>query len=192
MPDDVCPTPWRPPDEERVPINIHPEARDALRNLLASESFAGTNIGYSAYIMACVKRTQAEIEAEGYGRDHALRLPIASVAQRLQETLGQRLTAYAVGCRDPKAIGEIARADQSPEHKTAARLRDLYAITQTLLARESAETVRAWMIGSNPLLEDRAPIELLHEEAGQPVARAARTMAPPVSDNQIREEEDND
>lgn len=119
-------------------------------------------------------------------RRDATRLPIASVAQKLQETLGQRLTAFAVGARDPKAIGKYASGRQKPRDETALRLRDLYVVVQILLARETAETVRAWMIGSNPLLEDRAPIELLHEEAVESVSRAARSMASPISGRQIR------
>lgn len=119
-------------------------------------------------------------------RRDATRLPIVLIAQKLQETLGQRLTAYAVGVRDPKAIGKYASERQKPRDETALRLRDLYVLTQILLERETAETVRAWMVGANPLLEDRAPIELLHEEAADTVRRAARSMAPPVSGTQIR------
>lgn len=119
-------------------------------------------------------------------RGDATRLPIASIAQKLQETLGQRLTAFAVASRDPKAIGRYAAGNQTPRDETAARLRDLYVITQILLARETAETVRAWMIGSNPLLEDRAPIELLHDNAASSVRRAASSMAPPLSGRQLR------
>jgi len=119
-------------------------------------------------------------------RRDATRLPIDSIAQKLQETLGQRLTAFAVASSDPKAIGRYATGRQKPRDDTTARLRDLYVVTQILLARETAETVRAWMIGSNPLLEDRAPIELLHEDAGSSVRRAAGSIAPPLSGRQLR------
>jgi hypothetical protein len=102
----------------------------------------------------------------------AMRLPIANVADKLQRTLGQQLTAYAVGIRDPRAIGKYAR-NQRPRQETETRLRDLYVITQVLLTRETAETVRAWMMGAHPLLEGRAPVELLHEENAAPVDRTA-------------------
>jgi hypothetical protein len=98
--------------------------------------------------------------------------PIAQIAEQLQATLGQRLTAYAVGVRDPKAIGKYARAAIEPREDTAQRMRDLFRITR-ILGEERPEIVRAWMIGSNPLLDDRAPIELLHEENTKPVSRAA-------------------
>jgi hypothetical protein len=97
---------------------------------------------------------------------------IMQIAEALQSMLGQRLTAYAVGVRDPKAIGKYARGVIEPREETAQRLRDLYRIT-LVLGDEREETVRAWMIGSNPLLDDKAPIELLHEENTQPVSRSA-------------------
>jgi len=41
---------------------------------------------------------------------------------------------------------------------------------------ETASTVRAWLIGSNPQLEDRAPIEVFHEGAIDQVKRAAEAF----------------
>lgn len=50
--------------DERVPINIAPEVRDRLNQLLYSDAFMGTGVGFSAFIdRAC---EAAEIEyAEG-------------------------------------------------------------------------------------------------------------------------------
>jgi hypothetical protein len=103
----------------------------------------------------------------------ATRTPVSAIAQRLQEILGQRITAYAVGVRDPRAIGRYAREDQKPREDTELRLRQVYEIAQVLLVRETPETVRAWLLGSHPLLQDRSPIELLHEEDHPPVERTA-------------------
>ncbi len=112
--------------------------------------------------------------------NEAMRLPIASLAEKLQDTLGQQITAYAVGLKDPRTIGKYARSEvKKPAEATTDRLRRLYVVTQILLTRETAETVRAWMIGANPLLEDRPPVQLLHEEEDQPVEGAAQTLAPP-------------
>jgi hypothetical protein len=97
---------------------------------------------------------------------------IDEIAGKLQTVLGQRLTAYAVGVKDPKAIGKYARGENEPREDTVQRLRDLYRIV-TILGHEQPDVVRAWMIGSNPYLDDRAPIELLHEENIKPVARTA-------------------
>lgn len=111
----------------------------------------------------------------------AIRLPIANIAEMLQEALGQRLAAYAVGLRDPKAVGRYAREEQEPRQETEGRLRDLYRVTRILLARETSRTVRAWMIGANPLLDDRAPVELLHRRSVAPVMRTAEAESPPDS-----------
>jgi hypothetical protein len=55
------------------------------------------------------------------------------------------------------------------------RLRHAFQIVQLLLERESAETVRAWLVGMNPELEDRAPVLLLAEEPTR-VLQAARAF----------------
>lgn len=110
----------------------------------------------------------------------AMQLSLAAVAEKLQDILGQQLTAYAVGLKDPRAIGKYARGDvKKPRGDVDVRLRHLYVITQILTTRDTAETVRAWMIGANPLLEDRAPVELLHEENHKPVARTAAAETQP-------------
>lgn len=100
---------------------------------------------------------------------------IASIAARLQDMLGQRLTAYAVGLKDPKTIGRYARGDNPPRDEKDERLRNLFEVTQVLLHKETPETVRAWMVGAHPLLEDQAPIELLHSDIRPPVERTAAT-----------------
>jgi hypothetical protein len=103
----------------------------------------------------------------------AVRLPIDQVAEMLQQILGQRLTAYAVGVREPKAIGRWARSQNAPRDDTARRLRELYRVARILLARETSETVRAWLIGANPLLGDEAPIQMLHKKNARPVLQTA-------------------
>ena len=90
----------------------------------------------------------------------AIRANIDSIAERLQEMLGQQITAFAVGVKDPRAIGRYARGEAAPRQNTATRLRQLYEITQVLLARDTPETIRAWLLGSHPMLEDQSPIEI--------------------------------
>ena len=107
----------------------------------------------------------------------AIRIELPALATRLQEILGQKLTAFAVGLNDPRLIGKYARGDVRPSSETETRLRELYVITQVLMSKETPEAVRAWMLGAHPLLEDRAPIELLHEEDAGPVDRMATAEA---------------
>lgn len=44
---------WIPPDGDRVPMNVHPAAREALRWLLTHD-LSGTGVGYSEFVMASV------------------------------------------------------------------------------------------------------------------------------------------
>lgn len=53
---------WKPPSAKRVPIMVHPEARDALVHLLTNE-YAGTGIGYSQFLMGAVKQAGHEWHA---------------------------------------------------------------------------------------------------------------------------------
>lgn len=101
--------------------------------------------------------------------------PLTTIAQSLQETLGQRLVAFGVGIKDPKAIGKYA-AGRHPRSDTEARLRDLFRVTRLLLSAETPATARAWMIGANPQLADEAPIEALHHKKTADVIRAAEAF----------------
>ena len=83
---------------------------------------------------------------------------IAQIAEALQTTLGQRLTAYAVGVRDPKAIGKYARGAIEPREDTAQRL--LYERQDT---------------SSGPLLKE------LLLSSQRPQARLSRIQRPPVT-----------
>jgi hypothetical protein len=102
---------------------------------------------------------------------------VARAAEDLQGTLGSRLTAYAVGLRDSRLIDSFARAETDPPPETADRICDLYEITQCLVERETPDTARAWMVGSSPLLDDQAPVEVLHEQSRVPTRPHGRRAA---------------
>lgn len=106
----------------------------------------------------------------------AYRLEIREIAAVLQETLGQRLTAYAIGIKDPKAIGRYARGEQAPQSNQERNIRELFRLTRLLLEHETPATVRAWMIGLNPELGERPPADVLHEMDHQSVLRAAEAF----------------
>lgn len=106
----------------------------------------------------------------------AYRLELTEIASVLQETLGQRLTAYAIGIKDPKAIGRYARSEQAPQSGQEKNIRELFRVTRLLLEHETPATVRAWMIGLNPELGERPPADVLHEQDHQAVLRAAEAF----------------
>jgi hypothetical protein len=92
----------------------------------------------------------------------AIREDISVIAESLQEIIGQRLAAYGAAIKDPKQIGRFAKGTRTPGEATAGRLREVYKVVQILSSEETPETVRAFLIGSNPQLDNEAPIEVLH------------------------------
>jgi hypothetical protein len=98
------------------------------------------------------------------------------IARRLQEALGQRVTALAVGLRDPKAIGRWARGENRPTPDAEERLRLLDRIVTELSEVEAHATIRAWLVGMEPRLGDRSPAVVLCEGDGEAVLAAARSF----------------
>ena len=52
---------------------------------------------------------------------------------------------------------------QHPWAESEARLRTAFQVFHLLQNEESPHTVRAWMIGMNPQLDDVSPAEAIHE-----------------------------
>ena len=92
----------------------------------------------------------------------AMTTALPEVAATLQTLLTRPLLAYAVGV-SPKTIGRWATGETKgipPEGER--RLRATYQAVTLLGHRYAPETIRAWFIGLNPDLGDRAPVEALH------------------------------
>ena len=94
----------------------------------------------------------------------------------LQASLGAPLTAAITGADGVAGVGAWIAGRAAIDHGTEQRLRAAHDLTQQLLEVESPETVRAWLLGMNPLLEDRAPAAVLAENPAA-VIRAARYFA---------------
>ena len=100
------------------------------------------------------------------------------VAGWLQDQLGQQLTAYLAGLREPKVVGKWRRG-KPPRATAEFRLRTAYSAARMLVDAYGPNTARAWFLGSNTRLDDEAPAWLLRhsEEPGDvrflvPAARA--------------------
>lgn len=87
---------------------------------------------------------------------------ISEVAAYLQEALGQKITAYLAGVRDPKMVGRWAADRVVPREVVKMRLRTAYQAARMLVAAYGPETAKAWLFGSNSRLDDEAPAWLLH------------------------------
>jgi hypothetical protein len=105
-----------------------------------------------------------DVTVEQAAHGLAARLELPALARSLQDVLGQRLVALIAGVSDVKAVGKWARGERSPHPHAERRLRHAFQIVQLLLQYESAETVRAWFLGMNPELADRAPALVLAED----------------------------
>lgn len=86
---------------------------------------------------------------------------IGVVAAFLQENLGQKLTAYLAGLKDPKVVGLWAHGKAIPRDLAAFRLRCAYEAALMLVNAYGAETAKSWFFGTNTRLDDEAPAYLL-------------------------------
>lgn len=104
--------------------------------------------------------------------------PIPEIADTLQHVLGQQITAFAIRERDPRCIGGISRSELVLTEESEVTIRDLAEVTEVLLEANggSGEIVRSVMIGSNPSLNDRAPIELFHLGESSAVVLSAKQL----------------
>ena len=100
---------------------------------------------------------------------------VAEISSFLHDALGPRLTALSVGVSDSREIVSWASGELQPDADIAQRLRNVYAIVRLLLQVETPQAVRAWFLGMNPELDDRAPALMLVDEP-ELVAQAARTL----------------
>ena len=98
------------------------------------------------------------------------------LAGELQEVLGQKLVALAIGDRHPKSVGRYARGERSVDPETLATLTDLATTVAILRQGMRKESVRTWMLGANPRLRGKAPIEAFHEGRRHQVIGAAQVF----------------
>jgi hypothetical protein len=104
----------------------------------------------------------------------AIEQPLETIASELQDVLGQRVVAYAIGDRHPKTVGRYARGERTNiDYLTEQRLIDTYTALHVLLQQLKPRTARSWMLGSNPALNGISPIELIHDgRAGEVIGAA--------------------
>jgi hypothetical protein len=110
--------------------------------------------------------------------EQAVKREPAEMAAELQELLGQKLVAFALGDRHPKTIGRYARGERRPEDNVLGRLVDLYAVVKVLEDGQATAGpwIKKWMLGSNMRLNGKAPIQLLHNDRGYQVMGAAKAF----------------
>jgi hypothetical protein len=110
------------------------------------------------------------------------RTSVSDIAGELQDILGQRQVAFAVQIKSAKEVGRWAADESKPRDETDARLRRLFRVIEVLRqGGEGQDTIRAWMLGSNPSLQEESPIEAFHDDRWVQVLRAAETFIGPLT-----------
>jgi hypothetical protein len=99
---------------------------------------------------------------------------ISEIVAYLQETLGSNLVAFVADVSDVKAVWRWAKAENKPRPEAEKRLRATYQVLQLLLSADSAYVARAWLVGTNPQLDDEAPIEAIRDGRFRDALIAAR------------------
>lgn len=92
---------------------------------------------------------------------NAADMSTADITACLTDILGRNLTAYIAG------TGRDADARRAAAYK----------VVQVLLPVADDGTIRAWMIGRNPVLNDRAPAEAIAGGGGDRALAAAWAYA---------------
>jgi hypothetical protein len=95
------------------------------------------------------------------------------LASELQALLGQKMVAFAIGDRHPKTVGRYASGDRTPDDETVRLLVNLNTIVNILEKGMRRQAVKSWMLGANPHLRFKAPIEAFHDGNERDVMRAA-------------------
>jgi hypothetical protein len=86
---------------------------------------------------------------------------INEMANYLQAHLGQKITAYLSGLKDPKVVGQWAKGNNEPRDLARFRMQCAYEAALMLVDAFGDETARSWFFGTNTRLDDEAPAYLL-------------------------------
>jgi hypothetical protein len=82
---------------------------------------------------------------------------IQEIASYLQDHLGQKITAYLSGIKDPKWVGQWAKGRGQPRDLAQFRMKCAYEAALMLVDAYGDETARSWFFGTNTRLDDQAP-----------------------------------
>lgn len=93
----------------------------------------------------------------------ALTLGADDLARWLQEHLGQKLAAHALGLKDPKMVGRYGAGTHHPRDAVLFRMQAAYVAGRLLDDAFGPVAAKSWFFGSNRMLGDRAPAMVLRE-----------------------------
>lgn len=107
--------------------------------------------------------------------DDSVTLPFDELVSRLREILGVRLIAYIGGVKSARSVTTWADGTGTPGELDQDRLRHAYHAAAMLRERFDPITVQSWFKGMNPMLDDNAPAQVLHDS--DPMTGAKNVLA---------------
>lgn len=106
----------------------------------------------------------------------AASVPIPDQVASLKALLGPGLAAFTLGVA-ATTVDRWAGGQVAPGLERERRIRAAYQIYELLRPVEADPTIRAWFIGMNPQLDDRAPAEAIAAGDMRAALAAARAFA---------------
>lgn len=109
---------------------------------------------------------------------NAVTADLQTMASTLVSSLGRVITAYIVHVRNPKTISRWANGDVASvrDRYSEERLLAAYQIVSFLKEYETDETIRSFMLGMNPSLDDESPATAIRNGDYKDALGAAKNL----------------
>lgn len=120
-------------------------------------------------------RLHDTLTAERLAYKEALEVPVAKIAGYVLETVGQKISAVALGLSDARAVRDWQEGKPIRE-ENEFRLRVLYRVAKTIVSIYDEATARAWLRSSSPYLGDAAPAMVIAAGEDARVVEAMRSF----------------
>lgn len=118
--------------------------------------------------------TQQKEEVAARAHRNSLELSPRDLVVALTSKIGAKLVAY-IAHKDQSTISRWAKGAAASEDSLRT-LRVTYQVFDLLESEEADHTIRAWIIGMNPQLDDLSPAEALRAGSLREVLAAARAF----------------
>lgn len=105
----------------------------------------------------------------------SVRTPADEQAQTIQELLGSRLAAASLGLKDTRTLVSWGRGGPIRSAEAEHRLQVLFRVVMAVNIAYGGAAAVAFLRGSNPYLDDQAPLLVLADEP--PAAAEPRLLA---------------
>ena len=110
-----------------------------------------------------------------YAHKQSVRVPADEQAQVVQQVLGSRLAAAALGLKDTRTLSSWARGGPIRSGEGEHRLQVLFRVVTAVSGAFSPAVAAAFLRGSNPTLGDQAPMIVLADSP--PAAAETRILS---------------